>query len=98
MRTNIDRFLADQKRYFSGSHDQFLAFGGPWVYFHEQCLLAGAEKFLSLRHIEMLYATLTAWGMHRMGTRIKPKRGLRTGCHFTLPLQLKLRAFSSSKA
>lgn len=25
--------------------------------------------FLSLRHIEMLYATLTAWGMHRMGDK-----------------------------
>jgi hypothetical protein len=76
MQTNVDRFLADQQRYFSGSHDQFLAFGGPCVYFHEQCLLAGAEEFLSFRHIEMLYATLTAWGMHRMGDADKAKTRL----------------------
>jgi hypothetical protein len=25
------------------------------------------KAFLSDRHIEMLYATLTAWGMHRLG-------------------------------
>ncbi|MGB2670475.1 MAG: hypothetical protein WA789_03045 [Candidatus Acidiferrum sp.] len=76
MQTNIDRFLANQQRYFSGSHNQFLAFGGPCVYFHEQCLVAGAENFLSLRHIEMLYATLTAWGMHRMGDSEKAKTRL----------------------
>ncbi|MGC2527784.1 MAG: hypothetical protein WA639_08555 [Candidatus Acidiferrum sp.] len=76
MQTNVDRFLADQQRYFSGSHNQFLAFGGPCVYFHEQCLAAGAENFLSLRHIEMLYATLTAWGMHRMGDSNKAKTRL----------------------
>jgi hypothetical protein len=76
MPTNIDRFLANQQRYFSGSHSQFLAFGGPCVYFHKQCLTAGAEEFLSSRHIEMLYATLTAWGMHRMGDSDKAKTRL----------------------
>lgn len=28
---------------------------------------AGEADFLADRHLEMLYATLTAWGMHRMG-------------------------------
>lgn len=64
---NTERFLADQKRYFSGSYEEFCSFGGPCVYFHEECLRAGTEGFLSRRHVEMLYATLTAWGMHRMG-------------------------------
>ncbi len=65
--TNMDRFLADQKKYFTGSYERFCSFGGPCVYFHEECLRAGTEGFLSRRHVEMLYATLTAWGMHRMG-------------------------------
>src|SRR5438874_7253110 len=64
---NTERFLAEQKRYFTGSYEEFCLFGGPCVYFHEECLRAGAEEFLSRRHLEMLYATLTAWGMHRMG-------------------------------
>jgi hypothetical protein len=64
---NTDQFLANQQVYFSGAYDQFCAFGGPCVYFHRECLRARAEAFLSTRHIEMLYATLTAWGMHRMG-------------------------------
>jgi hypothetical protein len=64
---NTDRFLADQQRYFTGSYKQFRSFGGPCVYFHDECLRAGVEQFLSRRHVEMLYATLSAWGMHRMG-------------------------------
>lgn len=64
---NTAQFLVDQKTYFSRSYDEFRAFGGPCVYFHLECLRAGKEAFLSRRHIEMLYATLTAWGMHRMG-------------------------------
>jgi len=64
---NTARFLADQRIYFSGAYEQFCAFGGPCVYFHRECLRAREGGFLSHRHIEMLYATLTAWGMHRMG-------------------------------
>jgi hypothetical protein len=67
MNANTDSFIADQEKYFSGSYEQFAAFGGPCVYFHHECLSAGVRAFLSTRHIEMLYATLTAWGMHRMG-------------------------------
>lgn len=66
-RVNTDKFIADEKRYFAGSYKLFEEFGGPCSYFHEKCLSAGRDKFLSERHIEMLYATLTAWGMHRMG-------------------------------
>jgi hypothetical protein len=42
-------------------------FGGPSVYFHQQALIECKQNFLSDRHIEMIYATLCAWGMHRMG-------------------------------
>lgn len=73
--TNRDSFLANQRKYFARSYEQFTAFGGPCVYFHQECLRAAEKEFLSLRHIEMLYATLTAWGMHRMGdgNRVKAK-------------------------
>jgi hypothetical protein len=64
---NSNRFIEEQERFISGSYEQFLVFGGPCVYFHNECLKAQRQDFLSLRHIEMLYATLTAWGMHRMG-------------------------------
>ena len=86
MRTNIETFLANQDRYFSGSYDQFLAFGGPCVYFHRQCLAAGEEEFLSLRHVEMLYATLTAWGMHRMGDSDKTRTRLTDWSSFSRSL------------
>jgi hypothetical protein len=64
---NTARFLAGQRGYFEGSYEEFRSFGGPSVYFHEQCLRAATDAFLSVRHVEMLYATLAAWGMHRMG-------------------------------
>jgi hypothetical protein len=64
---NASAFLADQKHYFADSYAQFEKFGGTCVYFHVECLRAGREAFLSHRHLEMLYATLTAWGLHRMG-------------------------------
>jgi hypothetical protein len=64
---NGEAFLRDQRTYFADSFEQFLAFGGPCVHFHRECVLAGEAGFLSERHVEMLYATLTAWGMHRLG-------------------------------
>ena len=64
---NSAEFLENQRLYFSSSYDQFCAFGGPCVHFHRECIRAGDVDFLGDRHLEMLYATLTAWGMHRMG-------------------------------
>jgi hypothetical protein len=64
---NSADFLVKQQIYFTGSYDQFCAFGGPCVHFHRECIRAGEAEFLGDRHLEMLYATLTAWGMHRMG-------------------------------
>lgn len=42
-------------------------FGGPSLYFHQKALEYQQTEFLSDRHIEYVYATLVAWGMHRMG-------------------------------
>jgi hypothetical protein len=73
---NTAALLNDQKRYFAGAYDQFCAFGGPCVHFHRECIRAGEVDFLSDRHIEMLYATLTAWGMQRMGDADRTKTKL----------------------
>ena len=64
---NIQILLSNPKVYFAGSYDNFKRFGGPSVYFHNECLKKCRKNFLSDRHIELVYATLTAWGMHRMG-------------------------------
>jgi len=69
MGPNHRSFLKGQEKYFADAYAQFTAFGGPSVYLHQQCLKAAEEEFLSVRHIEMLYATLASWGMHRMGGR-----------------------------
>jgi hypothetical protein len=74
---NTAAFLAGQSRYVTDSYAQFAAFGGPCVYFHLECLRAGSEAFLSPRQLEMLYATLTAWGLHRMGDVERTKTKLR---------------------
>ena len=44
-------------------------FNGPAKYFPEEALKSCNEDFLSDRHIEMIYATLTAWGMHRLSEK-----------------------------
>jgi hypothetical protein len=76
IQTNIESLVEKQKHYVDGSYEQFLAFGGPCIYFHAECLSEGSKDFLSPRHIEMLYATLTAWGMHRMGDSQRTKTKL----------------------
>ncbi len=42
-------------------------FGGPSLYFHQRALDEIERSFLGKTHIEMIYATLASWGMHRMG-------------------------------
>ena len=44
-------------------------FTGPAKYFPEEALKSCKEDFLGDRHLEMIYATLTAWGMHRLGEK-----------------------------
>ena len=44
-----------------------IEFCGPSLYFHQKALEYQQKEFLSERHIEYVYATLVAWGMHRMG-------------------------------
>ena len=42
-------------------------FGGPSLYFHQRSLDEQKKSFLQDTHLEMIYATLASWGMHRMG-------------------------------
>lgn len=43
-------------------------FRGPSLYFHHRALETRQEPS-SLAHLEYIYATLSAWGMHRMGRK-----------------------------
>ncbi|HOG17497.1 MAG TPA: hypothetical protein PLB96_09145 [Syntrophales bacterium] len=64
---NEDELIAHLPYYYERSLDVLREFGGPSVYFHIQAITEQASNFLSDRHIEMIYATLASWGMHRMG-------------------------------
>jgi len=44
-------------------------FGGPSVYFHKKALLERKNDFLGDNHLNMIYAVMPSWGMHRMGTK-----------------------------
>lgn len=67
MLKNQDDLSQNLKSYYVKSLSILKEFGGPSVYFHTQCVQEKKQNFLSNRHIELIYATLTAWGMHRMG-------------------------------
>lgn len=93
---NESEFLFNPAKYFADSYRTFVSFGGPSVYFHAACLEACREEFLSKRHLEMLYATLTAWGMHRMGDPETTKTKLTdwpTFCSSILTQRSKLEGF-----
>jgi hypothetical protein len=64
---NADALLARLQDHYAVSVGVLQDFGGPSVYFHQQAISAQASAFLEDRHIEMIYATLASWGMHRMG-------------------------------
>ncbi len=67
MLKNRDDLIRNIKDYYQRSLSVLREFGGPSIYFHTQCIKEKKQNFLSKRHIELIYATLTAWGMHRMG-------------------------------
>lgn len=67
MPDNEDRLINNIEHYNEQSHGIHEKFGGPPVYFHIQSIIEQRENFLSDRHIEMIYATLVSWGMHKLG-------------------------------
>jgi len=58
----VDDLFRNQDKYHSYFY-QYKHFGGPSLHFHRRSLY---EQNDSLK-IEMVYATLSSWGMHRMG-------------------------------
>lgn len=69
---NNKRILVDgATKLYKKVHASMDEFGGPSLYFHLKALECQNDEveFLSNRHIEYIYAMLTSWGMHRMGTR-----------------------------
>ena len=65
--TNYNKLKNDYDKYIYLSKDIGAFFGGPSLYFHNRALDERKINFLGDNHLEMIYATLTAWGMHRMG-------------------------------
>lgn len=65
--TNYKKLKANYNTYLIDSKIIGTFFGGPSLYFHNRALNERNINFLSDNHLEMIYATLTAWGMHRMG-------------------------------
>lgn len=58
--------LANADRYHEAYY-RAETFGGPSLYFHQRSLDT-RQSPASLSHLEYVYATLSSWGMHRMGT------------------------------
>ena len=71
IKSNFFRNLIDLKmnleQYLIQTKDIAGKFGGPSVYFHNRALQEINIDFLGHTHIEMIYAVLPSWGMHRMG-------------------------------
>jgi hypothetical protein len=60
LKNGLNHFLPQTK-------DIANTFGGPSIYFHNKALYEMRTNFLKDSHIEMIYAVLPSWGMHRMG-------------------------------
>ncbi len=65
--SNSDDLISNLRHYYKRSLEVLKDFGGPSIYFHIQAIKEQEADFLSDRHIEMIYATLASWGMHKMG-------------------------------
>lgn len=61
----VTDLLANAEKYHLAYYDA-KTFGGPSLYFHRQALANGSASDYG-RRLEYVYATLAAWGMHRMG-------------------------------
>jgi hypothetical protein len=63
--SKVQNLLENADRYHAAYH-RAETFGGPSLYFHRRAL-ATRESPASPQHLEYVYATLSSWGMHRMG-------------------------------
>ncbi len=70
-RGNYDTQIAEILDNLDKCHEAYYVagtFGGPSLYFHQRALETRHEPW-SKPHLEYVYATLSSWGMHRMGKR-----------------------------
>jgi len=65
--SNEDDLITNIGHYYKRSLEVLQEFEGPSIYFHVQATKEQETDFLSDRHIEMIYATLASWGMHKVG-------------------------------
>lgn len=65
--SNYKKLKSNYLKYYKNSNSIGEYFGGPSLYFHIKALQERKKRFLGIRHLEYIYATLTSWGMHRMG-------------------------------
>lgn len=61
--------IQNLSNYYPKSLNVAKTFGEPAIYFHQKALEWQQKDFLGDRHLEYIYATLTAWGMQRPGKR-----------------------------
>jgi len=81
----VKDILANTEKY----HQAFYkaeTFVGPSLYFHQRALET-REEIESSTHLEYVYATLSAWGMHRMGKRGSKMQGFDIFCRSIEPLR-----------
>lgn len=79
---NEEKLINGLEYYYTQSIEVLKEFGGPSIYFHIQSIREQEISFLSDRHIEMIYATLASWGMHRMGNPKTTKAKMMEFCDF----------------
>jgi hypothetical protein len=60
----VSEIVANAKQYHEAFY-QAKTFGGPRLYFHQKAINTNGIEFT--HRLEYIYATLAAWGMHRMG-------------------------------
>jgi len=65
--TNYNELKSNYGKYLSLSKNIGFFFGGPSLHFHNRALTEKDNDFLGDNHLELIYATLSSWGMHRMG-------------------------------
>lgn len=59
--------ILDNAQKYHQAYYQANTFRGPSLYFHLRALETRESEEIT-KHLEYVYATLSAWGMHRMGT------------------------------
>lgn len=80
-------------------HDAFYAadtFKGPSLYFHRRALEASSGESFT-KYLEYIYAVLTSWGMHRMGSSGSKMQDFETFRLSVEPLRTSIRAATDFK-